>query len=123
VKVLALDRLFAGRHFDHEINILCVRWHLRFRLSFRDFVEMMDERGLLMATTTIIRRVRHDVPKFERHWQRFANPAQSLGLSLCAAFAGKNSTSAAWVARIQPLSFCKTPCGQYKKLHGTVRQI
>lgn len=40
-----LDELFEGRHFDREI-IVCVRWHLRFKLSFRDLVEMMAERGL-----------------------------------------------------------------------------
>ena len=28
------DDLFKGRHFDREIIILCVRWYLRFKLSF-----------------------------------------------------------------------------------------
>jgi hypothetical protein len=32
---VSLDRLFAGRHFDREIIILCVGWYLRFKLSFR----------------------------------------------------------------------------------------
>ena len=40
------DDLFKGRHFDREIIILCVRWYLRFKLSFRDLVEMMAERGI-----------------------------------------------------------------------------
>ena len=48
------DDLFKGRHFDREIIILCVRWYLRFKLSFRDLVEMMAERGLFLAHTTII---------------------------------------------------------------------
>ncbi|WP_198017248.1 hypothetical protein [Methylocapsa acidiphila] len=34
----ALDDLFKGRHFGREVIILCVRWHLRFKLSFRDLV-------------------------------------------------------------------------------------
>ena len=38
--------LFAGRHFDRDVIILCVRWYLRYKLSFRDLVEMMAERGL-----------------------------------------------------------------------------
>jgi len=25
------DELFAGRHFDREVILLCVRWYLRFR--------------------------------------------------------------------------------------------
>src|ERR1700692_1262090 len=41
-----LDELFEGRHFDGEIIVLCVRWYLRFKLSFRDLVEMMAEHGL-----------------------------------------------------------------------------
>ena len=40
-----LAELFEGRHFDREIIVLCVRWYLRFKLSFRDLVEMMAERG------------------------------------------------------------------------------
>jgi antitoxin ParD1/3/4 len=42
---VSLDGLFAGRYFDREIIILCVRWYLRFKLSFRDLVEMMAQRG------------------------------------------------------------------------------
>jgi hypothetical protein len=36
----------------------CVRWYLRFKLSFRPLVEMMAERGLSMART-IMRWARH----------------------------------------------------------------
>ena len=43
--MLSIEDLFKGRHFDREIIILCVRWYLRFKLSFRDLVEMMAERG------------------------------------------------------------------------------
>src|ERR1700739_2598742 len=63
------DELFEGRHFDREIIVLCVRWYLRFKLSFRDLVEMMAERGLSMAHTTIMRWVHHYAPEFERRWQ------------------------------------------------------
>src|SRR6202011_1445785 len=38
--------LFKGRHFDQEIIILCVRWYITFKLSFRDLVQMMAERGI-----------------------------------------------------------------------------
>jgi putative transposase len=72
---LGVDMLFASRHFDREIIILCVRWYLRFKLSFRDLVEMMAERGLPLAHTTIMRWVRHYAPEFERRWNRFARPA------------------------------------------------
>ena len=41
------EELFKGRHFDHGI----ARWYLRYKLSLRDLVEMMAERGLSMAHT------------------------------------------------------------------------
>ena len=53
--MLSMDDLFKGRQFDREIIILCVRWYLRFKLSFRDLVEMMAERGISLAHTTIMR--------------------------------------------------------------------
>ena len=70
--MLCIDDLFKGRHFDPEIIILCVRWYLRFNLSFRDLVEMMAERGLSLAHTTIMRWVHRFVPEFEKRWNRFA---------------------------------------------------
>lgn len=73
-RFLGLEELFEGRHFDREIIVLCVRWYLRFKLSFRDLVEMMAERGLSIAHTTIMRWVRHYAPGFERRWNRFAQP-------------------------------------------------
>ena len=71
---LGLDELFEGRHFDRDVIVLCVRWYLRFKLSFRDLVEMMAERGVSMAHTTIMRWVHHYAPEFERRWNRFARP-------------------------------------------------
>ena len=66
--------LFKGRHFDQEIIILCVRWYLAFKLSSRDLVQMMAERGVLLAHTTILRWVRRYVPDFEKRWQAYARP-------------------------------------------------
>jgi transposase-like protein len=73
-RFLGLDELFKGRHFDREVVVLCVRWYLRFKLSYRDLVEMMAERGLSMVHTTIMRWVQHYAPEFERRWNRFARP-------------------------------------------------
>jgi transposase-like protein len=70
--MLNIEDLFKGRHFDREIIILCVRWYLRFKLSFRDLVEMMVERGISLAHTTIMRWIQRYVPDFERRWNRFA---------------------------------------------------
>ena len=70
-----IEELFKGRHFEREIIILCVRWYLRFKLSSRDLVEMMAERGLTVAHTTILRWVQRFVPEFEKRWNRYANAA------------------------------------------------
>jgi transposase, IS6 family len=49
--------LFKWRHFEQEISLLCVRWYLRYPISYRGLVEIMDERGLKIAHTTILRWV------------------------------------------------------------------
>ena len=78
--MLDIDDLFKGRHFDREIIILCVRWYLRFKISFRDLVEMMAERGVSLAHTTIMRWIARYVLEFEKRWNRFAGRARaSLG--------------------------------------------
>lgn len=72
--MLSVDELFKGRHFEREIIILCVRWYLRYKLSFRDLVEMMADRSLLLAHTTVMRWVQRYAPEFEKRWNRFACP-------------------------------------------------
>jgi transposase-like protein len=72
VELGRLEGLFVGRHFDREVILLCVRWYLRFKLSLRDLVEMMAERSLSLAHTTIMRWVQHYTPEFEKRWNRHA---------------------------------------------------
>jgi transposase-like protein len=45
--------LFRGRHFGAEIIILCVRWYLRFGLSFRNLEELIVERNVSVDHVTI----------------------------------------------------------------------
>jgi transposase-like protein len=66
--------LFKGRHFDHSIIILCVRWYITYKLSYRDLVEMMAERGVDISHTTILRWVQCYIPEFEKRWRRYARP-------------------------------------------------
>jgi IS6 family transposase len=54
--------LFRGRHFRDEIIVLCVRWYLRYPLSYRDLEEMMAERGVTVDHSTIARWVLHYAP-------------------------------------------------------------
>jgi transposase-like protein len=66
-----IEKLFAGRHFDREVILLGVGWYLRYKLSFCDLVEVMAERGLHLAHTTILRWVRRYTPEFIKRWNRF----------------------------------------------------
>ena len=63
-----MAHLFKGRQFGQEISVLCVRWYLSYKLSSRDLVEMMAERGVLLVHTTILRWV-----------QRWSQYARSVG--------------------------------------------
>ena len=58
--------LFRGRHFREEIIVLCVRWYLRYPLSYRNLEEMMAERGLTVDHSTIARWVLHYSARLDR---------------------------------------------------------
>jgi transposase, IS6 family len=57
---------FKWRHFQSDIILLCVRWYLRYALSYRNLEEMMLERGLTIDHTTIYRWVQRYAPEFEK---------------------------------------------------------
>jgi IS6 family transposase len=57
---------FKGRHSPGAIIVLCVRWYLRYNLSYRDLEEMMVERGLTVDHTTICRWVLTYAPELEK---------------------------------------------------------
>jgi transposase, IS6 family len=57
---------FKWRHFEGEIILLCVRWYLRYALSYRDVEELAGERGLSVDHTTVFRWVQRYVPELER---------------------------------------------------------
>ncbi len=73
-KSIARDPMYRQRGFDADIIELCVRWYITYRLSYRDLVEMMAERGVDLAHSTILRWVARYVPEFEKRWGRFSKP-------------------------------------------------
>ena len=74
---IARDPIYLRRRFDREIVELCVRWYVTYRLSYRDLVALMAERGVTVSHTTILRWVIHYVPEFEKRWNRRARPTHS----------------------------------------------
>jgi IS6 family transposase len=57
---------FKWRHYAPAIILLCVRWYLRYSLSYRDLAEMMAERGLPVDHTTIYRWVQRYAPELQK---------------------------------------------------------
>ena len=53
-KPIIRDAIYRRRRFDTEIIELCVRWYITYRLSYRDLVAMMAERGVVVSHTTIL---------------------------------------------------------------------
>ena len=62
--------LFRGRHFQDVVILLCVRWYLRYSLSYRDLQEMMAERGLSIDHVTIWRWVQRYAPVLNQRIRR-----------------------------------------------------
>jgi transposase, IS6 family len=57
---------FKWRHFEGEIILLCVRWYLRYALSYRDVEELARERGLSVDHTTVFRWVQRYAPELDQ---------------------------------------------------------
>ena len=57
---------FKWRHFEPELILLCVRWYLRYQLSYRDVEEMMRERGLSVDHSTAFRWVQRYAPEINK---------------------------------------------------------
>ncbi|PGY11977.1 IS6 family transposase [Bacillus cereus] len=64
------ENLFKWKHYQPDIILLTVRWYLRYNLSFRDLVEMMEERGLSITHTTIMRWVHQYGPELDERVRR-----------------------------------------------------
>src|SRR3954453_1811497 len=63
--------LFTKRWFSDDVIILCVRWYLRFRLSYRDLASIAAELGIAVAPSTILRWVVRYTREFVRCWAPF----------------------------------------------------
>ena len=62
---------FKWKHFEGEIILLCVRWYLKYALSYRNLEEIMVERGLSVDHTTIYRWVMIYAPQIEKRSRNY----------------------------------------------------
>jgi IS6 family transposase len=58
--------MFKRRRFPVEIILLCVRWYCKYGISYSDLVEMMQERGVKVDPSTIMRWVHRYAPELEK---------------------------------------------------------
>lgn len=65
------QNLFKWKDYQPDIILLTTRWYLRYNLSFRDLVEMMEERGLSIAHTTIMRWVHQYGLELDKRIRRY----------------------------------------------------
>jgi len=72
-----MNSLFKWRHYQPEIILLCVRWYLKYPLSYRQLEEMMRERGLSIDHTTIYRWVQKYSPELEKRIRPHLKPVGS----------------------------------------------
>src|SRR3546814_20960344 len=62
---------FKWRHFQGDVILWAVRWYCRYPISYRDLEEMLAERGISVAHTTIYRWVQCYAPELERRLRWF----------------------------------------------------
>ena len=64
---------FKWQHFPGEIILLCLRWYLRYPLSYRNLSEIMLERGLSVDHTTIYRWAMAYASEIEKRSRKYLN--------------------------------------------------
>ena len=69
--IMPSDNPFKWRQFEPGLILLCVRWYLRYAVSYRDLEEMMRERGLCVDHTTIYRWVQRYAPAIDKRCRPF----------------------------------------------------
>ncbi|MBG9541071.1 transposase [Bacillus thuringiensis] len=68
------ENMFKWKHYQPDIILLTIRWYLRYNLSCRNLVEMMEERGLSLSHTTIMRWVHQYGPELNERIRKHLKP-------------------------------------------------
>ena len=80
--IMPSDNPFKWRQFEPALILQCVRWYLRYALSYRDLEDMMRERGLCVDHTTIYRWVQRYAPEIDKRCRPSADFCALIGLPL-----------------------------------------
>jgi putative transposase len=65
---------FKGSHFEKEIILWGVRWHVAYPISYRQLEEMMQARGVAVDHSTLNRWVIKYAPEVEKQFRRRQQP-------------------------------------------------
>ena len=68
---IAANNPFKGRQYPGELIILCVRWYLRYPLSYEHVSELMVERGVEVDASCIWRWVQVYAPELNKRCRPF----------------------------------------------------
>ena len=69
---MAVD--FKGHRYNKSLILLCVRWYLRYPMSYRQLEEMMTERGIEVDHSTLARWVLKFTPQLESEFRKKKKP-------------------------------------------------
>ncbi len=59
---------FKGSHFERDVILWGIRWHVAYPISYRQVEEMMEERGVEVDHATLNRWVPKYVPLLEQNF-------------------------------------------------------
>jgi transposase, IS6 family len=65
---------FKGRQYPGEVIVLCVRWYLRYPLSYEHVSELLSERGVEVDASCIWRWVQTYAPELNRRCRPHLKP-------------------------------------------------
>jgi IS6 family transposase len=65
---------FKGRQYPGEVIVLCVRWYLRYPLSYEHVSELLAERGVEVDPSCIWRWVQAYTPELNKRCRPFLKP-------------------------------------------------
>ena len=65
---------FKGRQYPGEVIVLCVRWYLRYPLSYEHVAELVAERGVEVDASCIWRWVQAYAPELNKRCRPHLKP-------------------------------------------------
>ena len=130
------DPIFAKRQFSDEVILLCVRWYLRFKLSYRDLSRIMYELEIAVAPCTILRWVVRYSMELTHRCQQYQKPVgrswradetyvrvSGRWMYLYRAVDERGYTVASHLSRTRDMRAAKTFFRKALKQHGQPRTI